>query len=91
MFIMPNQSRYLLEDPRRIYVDSMIWLHGKQISTDKQKNDNISKASVKRVNFQFFLGQHLFNLHAILVSGFHGNHCQKTKYIALWKIFNKPD
>ena len=28
MFIMPYQSRYLLEDPRRIYVDSMIWLHG---------------------------------------------------------------
>ena len=60
-------------------------------STAKQKNDNISKASVKRVNFQFFLGQHLANLHAILVSGFHGNHCHKTKYIALWKIFNKPD
>ena len=28
MFIIPNQSRYLLEDPRRIDLDSMIWLHG---------------------------------------------------------------
>ena len=60
-------------------------------STDKQKDNNISKTSMKSVNFQFFLGQHLTNPHESLISGFHGNHCLKTAYLVKWKFFNTSD
>ena len=57
-------------------------------STDKQESNN---SLHENSQFPIFLGQHLTNLNEILVSSFHGNHCLKTKYLVLWKIFNKSD
>ena len=42
-----------------------------------QHKTRITKASLKSVNFTFFLGQLSANLQEILISGFHGNHYQK--------------
>ena len=57
-----------------------------------QKQNRLTKASLKSVKFTVFLGQSSANLHGILISGFFGNHFQK-KGNALFcgSFFNKSN
>ena len=65
----------------------MLSYYHKYIVSKRKIIYNISKACMKNVYFHFFRGQHLTNLHEILISGFHGDHYQKM--VVLWKFYNK--
>ena len=54
-----------------------------------QKYNSITNGSLKSVNFTFFLRQLLADLHEILISGFHGNHCQKKGMLCFVKVFQQ--
>ena len=44
---------------------------------------------MKSVNFTIFLGQLSANLQEILISGYHGNHCQKKGMLCFVKVFQQ--
>ena len=79
-----------------IFLFSVFFLYNqcfplKRVSSEcNQNKTHITKVSLKSVNIiTFFLGQLSANLEEILISGFHGNHCQKKGMLCFVKVFQQ--
>ena len=66
-----------------------MWSFNKTSRIGYLKFTHMTKASLKSVNFTFFLRQLLADLNENLISGFHGNHCQKKGMLCFVKVFQQ--
>ena len=66
-----------------------MWSSKKCSSECNQNKTGIIKASLKSVKFTIFLRQLSANLQEILISGSHGNHCQKKGMLSFVKVFQQ--
>ena len=66
-----------------------MWSSKRASSECNQNKTGIIKASLKSVKFTIFLWQLSANIQEILISGFHGNHCQKKGMLWFLKVFQQ--